>query len=268
MFNMLCMDLRRLFRSRSFYIILGVTAALILLVVLLTAVVSDPETLDDMHASGAEIEEIDRRISEEIRSMTQLDLTHETLGSGFLLVMIGIGVTLFVNSDFSSGFVKNICYAQPRRTGYVLSKTLTAGVYSGVITTLGTVLVLLSPYLYGMHPLPTPVPDILQYMFWMWLPHWAFAMMALALVLLVRNATVSIILSLVAGGGLTAVVLGTLGNLMHWPPVERYLLASVVKGLYVPKSGIEQLGVILVCSVAWIAVYGIGGLLSIEKRDI
>ena len=78
----------------------------------------------------------------------------------------------------------------------------------------------------------------------------------------------SIILSLVAGGGLTAVVLGTLGNLMHWPPVERYLLASVVKGLYVPKSGIEQLGVILVCSVAWIAVYGIGGLLSIEKRDI
>ena len=105
-------------------------------------------------------------------------------------------------------------------------------------------------------------------MFWMWLPHWAFAMMALALVLLVRNATVSIILSLVAGGGLTAVVLGTLGNLMHWPPVERYLLASVVKGLYVPTSGIEQLGVILVCSVAWIAVYGIGGLLSIEKRDI
>ena len=82
MFNMLCMDLRRLFRSRSFYIILGATAALILLVVLLTAVVSDPETLDDMHASGAEIEEIDRRISEEIRSMTQLDLTHETLGSG------------------------------------------------------------------------------------------------------------------------------------------------------------------------------------------
>ena len=56
MFNMLCMDLRRLFRSRSFYIILGVTAALILLVVLLTSVVSDPETLDDMRASGAEIE--------------------------------------------------------------------------------------------------------------------------------------------------------------------------------------------------------------------
>ena len=117
MFNMLCMDLRRLFRSRSFYIILGATAALILLVVLLTAVVSDPETLDDMHASGAEIEEIDRRISEEIRSMTQLDLTHETLGSGFLLVIAGIGMTLFAGGDFSSGYIKNICFCPPPALG-------------------------------------------------------------------------------------------------------------------------------------------------------
>ena len=33
--------------------------------------------------------------------MSQLDLMHETLGSGFLLVMTGIGMTLFVNGDFS-----------------------------------------------------------------------------------------------------------------------------------------------------------------------
>ena len=94
MFNMLRMDLRRLFKTRSFYIILGVTAGLILMVVLLTAVVSDPETLDDMSARGAEIDEIDRRMSEEIRNMTQLDLAYETLGSGFLLIITGIGVTL------------------------------------------------------------------------------------------------------------------------------------------------------------------------------
>jgi len=41
----------------------------------------------------------------------------------------------------------------------------------------------------------------------MWLPHWAFALMALALVLLTRSSTLGIILSLVAGGGLTAVLL-------------------------------------------------------------
>ena len=52
MFNLLRMDLRRLFKTRSFYIILGVTAGLILMVVLLTAVVSDPETLDYVDVHG------------------------------------------------------------------------------------------------------------------------------------------------------------------------------------------------------------------------
>ena len=181
MFNMLKMDLRRLFKSRNFYIILGVTAVLILMVAMLTAVVSDPETLDSMGVSGAEIDEIDRKMLEEIRNMTQLDLAYETLGGGFLLLMTGIGVTIFVGSDFTSGFVKNICCAQPRRVNYVLSKALTAGVYSGIITLLGTLLILLAPYLYGMRPVPNTAPEILQYLFWMWLPHWAFALMALAL---------------------------------------------------------------------------------------
>ena len=268
MFNLLRMDLRRLFKTRSFYIILGVTAGLILMVVLLTAVVSDPETLDYVGVHGGEIDEIDRRMSEEIRNMTQLDLAHETLGGGFLLIIVGIGVTLFVHGDFSSGFIKNTCCAQPRRIRYVLSKALAVGVYSGIITLVGVVLILLAPYLYGMRPVPNTAPEILRYLFWMWLPHWAFALMALALVLLTRSTTLGIILSLVAGGGLTAVLVGTLGKQLRWPPLERYFLSSVVKGVYVPGSGVTQTGVILACTIAWAAVYGIGSLLAMEKQDI
>ena len=268
MFNMLCMDLRRLFRTRSFYIILGVAAGLILMVVLLTAVVSDPETLDYVGVHGAEIDEIDRQMSEEIRNMAQLDLACETLGGGFLLIIVGIGVTLFASGDFTSGFVKNICCVQPRRICYVLSKALAAGVYSGIITLLGTLLILLAPYLYGMRPAPNTLLEILQYLFWMWLPHWAFGLMALALVLLTRSTTWGIILSLVAGGGLTAVLVGTLGQLLRWPPLETYFLSSVVKGVYVPGRGITGTGVILACSIAWAVLYGTGSLLAMEKRDI
>ena len=46
-----------------------------------------------------------------------------------------------------------------------------------------------APYLYGMRPVPNTAPEILRYLFWMWLPHWAFALMALALVLLTRSTT-------------------------------------------------------------------------------
>lgn len=268
MFNLVKMDIRRLFKSRNFYIMLAVTAGLLMMLVCLAAMVSDPENMDAMQAQGAEITEYDREMSQQIHNMSSLDFIHECLSSGFLLIITGIGVTLFVSGDFTSGFVKNICCAQPRRADYVLSKALAAGVYSGIITLLGTLMILLAPYLYGMRPVPNTIPDILRYTFWMWLPHWAFALMALALVLLTRSTTLGIILSLVAGGGLTAVLVGTLGKLLHWPPLEPYFLSSVVKGVYAPRSGVTQTGVILACTLAWAAVYGMGSLLAMEKRDI
>ena len=268
MFNMLCMDLRRLFKSRSFYIILGVTAVLLIMVTIMAYAIADPEMLDTMEAQGAEIIESDRMMSEYIQNMSQLDLMHETLGSGFLLVMTGIGMTLFVNGDFSSGFVKNICCASPRRRDYVLSKITLAGVYSGIITALSVLLMLASPVLIRMYPAPDSVSQILRYALWMWMPHWAFALMALALVLLTRSTTLGIILSLVAGSGLTAALVSAVGRLLRWPPLERGFLAAVVKGLYTPEGGITPVGFVLACSLAWAAVYGIGGLLSMEKQDI
>ena len=194
MSNLLRMDLRRLFKNRSFYIILVVTAVLLIMVTVMAYAVADPEIMDNMEAQGAEITDSDRVMSEYIQNMSQLDLMHETLGSGFLLVMTGIGMTLFVNGDFSSGFIKNICSVE-RRRDYMLVKILLAGVYSGVITVLSVLLMLLTPLLIHMYPALDSISQILQYGLWMWLPHWAFALMALALVLLTRNTTLGIILS-------------------------------------------------------------------------
>ena len=268
MFNMLCMDLRRLFKSRSFKIILLVTAVLILMVSLMTAVVSDPEMLDHMGAHGAEIDEIDRRMSEEIRNMTQLRLAHETLGGGFLLIMVGIGVTLFASDDFSGGFVKNICCAQPRRVSYVLPKALIAGIYSGMLTILGIALVLLAPYLYGMRLVPDSIPDILQYMFWMWLPNWAFGVMALFMVLLTRHSVFGILMSLASGLGLTAAMSQVLPHLLHLPYPSPYFLSTVVHDQCLPQPYPPQMWMVLLCSAGWGLFYLVVSLLAMEKRDI
>ena len=268
MFNLLKMDVRRLFKSRSFYIILGVTAVLLIMVTVMAYAVADPEMMDAMEAQGADITESDRMMSEYIQNMSQLDFIHESLGGGFLLVMTGIGMTLFVNGDFSSGFIKNICRINPRRRDYVLSKVALAGVYSGIITVLSVLLMLLFPVLIHMYPAQDSISQIWRYILWMWLPHWAFALMALALVLLTRSTTLGIILSLVAGSGLTVVFVGMLGKLLRWPPLEQFFLYSMVKGVYAPQSGMTQGWVILVCAAAWAVVYGVGSLLAMEKRDI
>lgn len=268
MFNLLTMDIRRLFQSRGFYILLAVTAVLLVSVTMMADAIADPETMDLMQAQGAEITASDRMMSEYIRDMSQMEMIHETLGSGFLLVISGIGMTLFVSGDFSSGFIKNICSIRPRRRDYVFSKILLAGVYSGMMTVLSILLMLFVFLLIRRYPAPDLLPQVLWYTLGMWLPHWAFSLMALALVLLTRSPTLGIILSLVAGSGLTAILLGTLGRLLGWPPLEQYFLAVVVKGLYLPQGGMTQVGTVLACAAGWAVIYGAGSLLAMEKRDI
>lgn len=117
MLSLLKMDVLRLVKSRSFYIILGVTAALIVSLVLMVAGISAPEVIDAMAAQGAEIDLEDQQTLKYIKSMDQLAFVHETLGSGFLLVIAGIGMTLFAGGDFSSGYIKNICFCPPPALG-------------------------------------------------------------------------------------------------------------------------------------------------------
>ena len=77
MFNLVKMDIRRLFKSRNFYIMLAVTAGLLMMLVCLAAMVSDPENMDAMQAQGAEITEYDREMSQQIHNMSSLDFIHE-----------------------------------------------------------------------------------------------------------------------------------------------------------------------------------------------
>lgn len=269
MFNLLRMDLRRLFRTRSFYIVLAVAAALILMMILLVVKISDPETLDAMQSSGMmTAEDRGQQVSEMLRGMSQLDFSYESLSSGFLLMMIGIGMALFANGDFSSGYVKNICFVRPRRWEYVLSKLLVTGVYSGVLIVFGMLLSLVCPPLFGLSLVASSALDILQYVFWLWLPHWAFGLMALSLVLLTRSSTVGIALSVVSASGMLPSLLQVLCRQFDLPDVTQYLLSNVTGDQCVPLMSASQITMVLACAAGWGLVYTVGSLLAMEKRDI
>ncbi len=269
MFNLFRMDMRRLVRSRSFYIVLAVTAALIMMIILLVVKMSEPETLEAMEATGMVTTDGDsQQIGEEIRAMSQLEFACESMNSSFLLMMTGIGMALFANSDFSSGYIKNICFARPRRRDYVLSKVLVAGIYSGILLILGLLISLICPVLFGLHLTADPALDILKFVFWLWPPLWAFGLMALSLVLLTRSSALGITLSVLSGSGMIYSFLQVLCRQFDLPDVSQYLLSSVTASQCVPMLGAEQMTMILACTLGWAAVYGIGSLLMMEKRDI
>lgn len=268
MFNLLKMDCRRLVKSRSFYLILAITLGVLLFMNLMLAIMTTPEVLDAMEASGAEVNVDDRQLGESIRTMNQLAFVHELIGSGLLLIMTGLGTTLFVSGDFTSGYIKNICFAQPRRGAYVLSKILLAGIYSGILTLISVLFSLALPPLFGLHPEASGPVEILPYIFWVWLPHWAFSLMALALVLATRGVSLGITMSLVSGSGLPATLLGTLARQLGWAPVDSYFLSNVTSDLCAPQANGQNLALILACTLGWGLIYGCAGLLLMKKRDI
>lgn len=269
MFNLLRMDLRRLFHSRSFYIVLAVTAALLVMTVAMVSAVIDQEKLDALQSTGMVVTGGDSEdMLEYLRGMNRLGFLHECLGSGFLLALACIGVTLFVNGDFSSGCVKNICFARPRRWEYVLSKIFIAGLYSAVVTILGVLVSLVCPALMGLRLEPSSFAEIIQYAFWMWLPTWAFSLLGLALVLLTRSSTLGVIMAVAAGGGLTAALLQSLCQAFGWPNLAQYLLNMVVHFQCAPMPDGSQIAMILGCFIGWGALYAAGSFLAMEKRDI
>ena len=265
MFNLLRMDLRRLFRTRSFYIVLAATALLSAVCALATS--GRMLIIQESGLSAVEYQQDDIStgvIFGIIWSTTQLDYLFASLSYGFSLMMSGIGVTLFVRGDFSSGRIRNICHVRPRRWEYVLSKILIAGVYSGILAILGVLVSLICPILFDqpeLRPTASPIGDILQYTVWQWLLCGAYGLMGLAVTLLTRKSTLGIFLPVFF---ISRFPMGLLEGLERHDLAERLLSTLVTDHSCVPMPEASQMSIVL----GWAALYIAMGFLIMQKRDI
>lgn len=132
----------------------------------------------------------------------------------------------------------------------------------------GPDLLLLCAPLFGIRLAASPVLAVLQYAFWLWLPSWAFGLMGLLLVALTRSAVLGIILAVVAGSGLISALLGALCQRFGRPDLSRFLLSMVVSAQCVPLPNMDQINMIVACSIDWAVFYAIGSLIAMENRDI
>lgn len=266
MLDIFRMDSRRLFQSRTFYIMLAITLALIVFVCLMLSIMSSPQVLRAMEESGAEVEAADYQMGADIAGMSQLAFVHECLANGFILILAGMGMTFFAGGDFAGGYIKNICFARPRRWEYIASKTLIGGVYSGIMTLLAVLFSLALPPLFGLRPTASGIGDVASYTFWLWLPTWAFSLMALTMVTITRSASLGVFMSVFCGGGVPALVLGAFTGALGWPRVDKYFISSLVSVSCAP--GVEQGGTILAGVAGWSLLYITASLLLTKNRDI
>ena len=127
--SMLGVDFRRMFTSPLFYIMIGASLVMPILILVMTTMMDgmvsvDPQTGKETIMEGfknvwqiiGSVSNGEQTMSMDITSMCNIDM---------MFFIISVFVCLFVGADFSSGYAKNLFTVRSKKDDYVISKTIT-----------------------------------------------------------------------------------------------------------------------------------------------
>ena len=127
--SMIKLDFRRMFTMPIFYIILGISLVIPILVLVMTTMMAGMETVDRVTGEVTIMEQIFTNVWQIIASIpTQsenmiLDIT-TMCNIDMMFFMVAVIVCIFVSQDFKSGYAKNLFTLRSNKLDYVISKTL------------------------------------------------------------------------------------------------------------------------------------------------
>ena len=127
--SMLGVDLRRMFTSPLFYIMVGAALVMPILILVMTTMMDgtvsvNPQTGEETVMEGFKnVWQIIGSISGGEQAMA-MDIT-SMCNINMLFFLISIFVCLFVGEDFRSGYSKNLFTVRSKKDDYIVSKTIT-----------------------------------------------------------------------------------------------------------------------------------------------
>lgn len=147
--SMLCVDFRRMFRSRVFYIILA-CALLVPVVMTVMLTMMDGQVSENPQTGEITVMEGPESVWQSIGTLPTTHTQNPVEGADAMSAMgggmdvmamcninmafmgVAVFVCLFISEDFRSGYVKNLFTVRARKIDYVISKTL-AGFVCGAL---------------------------------------------------------------------------------------------------------------------------------------
>lgn len=198
-----------------------------------------------------------------------LEYFHAYLASGFMLLFLIIGCALYVNGESKCGYIKNIA-GQTRHKSYIyISKIITMAIYTaffmlfyGLVHYIGLKLFLPYHFAFGKEYLSQSVKLFLV----TFLLHTAFLSAIALLVTLFRSTSVGITVGLLANFGFLSLFLPYLEKLFH-VKIQKYLIMTNLQQLLLGVSdkcirqGIYVGGVFLL-------IYLLCGTAYFTKKDV
>ena len=206
MLNMIRMELYRMFKTKSLYVIWLVLAVGILFTTGLSADEMKTYTMEEKqemyeYATGQrESETVNLGMDVTVPTkpgdtVSVFDLFYGNIKGKFLALFMVIFAVLYSTADMTSGFIKNIAGQVRDRRGLVFAKGVSLFVYTVLTMLIFTGIQTVSNALFFDEFVFGPVKEFLQYAGIQTLLHFAFLMIVMCIAIVLRNNVISMMLS-------------------------------------------------------------------------
>lgn len=279
MLNILKMDLFRMFKTKSLWIIWMIMSLLIVATTYLGYTeMKDEQVQAESYEASAEGEEVTNLgMSVTIPTapgaeVTVFDLVFANLRGKFIALFIVIFAVLFSTADITSGYIKNIGGQVRTRSHLILSKALVLFLYT--VLTLGVFVLVqaVSNQIFFGYVRWGDTAQFFQYMGSEVLLHYALALICMTIAVAVRNNVFSMIVSVLLCMNVMTILYSFVdkaaakmgaGNFQ----LLNYTVTGKMSLLPMEITGQESLGAVCVAAAFTIAMIVFGSIVF-EKRDI
>lgn len=283
MLNMIRMELYRMFKTKSLYVIWLVLAAGILFTTGLSADEMKTYTMEEKqemyeYATGQQKSDtvnlgMDVTVpTKPGDTVSVFDLFYGNIKGKFLALFMVIFAVLYSTADMTSGFVKNIAGQVRDRRGLVFAKGVSLFVYTVLTMLIFTGIQTVSNALFFDEFVFGPVKEFLQYAGIQTLLHFAFLMIVMCIAIVLRNNVISMMLSVCLCMNVLVIFYSFLDNLIAKAHIKNFhVLEYTVTGniSFLETNVTAKMAVtVLAVSIAFVIVMIEVCSTVFKKRDI
>ena len=233
MLNMIRMELYRMFKTKSLYVIWLVLAAGILFTTGLSADEMKTYTMEEKqemyeYATGQQKSDtvnlgMDVTVpTKPGDTVSVFDLFYGNIKGKFLALFMVIFAVLYFTADMTSGFVKNIAGQVRDRRGLVFAKGVSLFVYTVLTMLIFTGIQTISNALFFDELVFGPVKEFLQYAGIQTLLHFALLIIVMCIAIVLRNNVISMMLSVCLCMNVLVIFYSFLDNLIAKAHIKNF----------------------------------------------
>lgn len=233
MLNMIRMELYRMFKTKSMYVIWLVLAVGILFTTGLSADEMKTYTMEEKqemyeYATGQrESETVNLGMDVTVPTkpgdtVSVFDLFYGNIKGKFLALFMVIFAVLYSTADMTSGFIKNIAGQVRDRRGLVFAKGVSLFVYTVLTMLIFTGIQTISNALFFDELVFGPVKEFLQYAGIQTLLHFALVIIVMCIAIVLRNNVISMMLSVCLCMNVLVIFYSFLDNLIAKAHIKNF----------------------------------------------